>query len=76
METKAPKRLLTESDKSYIINNFKNFSAAKIAKILNKEHPLERPFTGPIIYSIVNTIRVEVTREIIKLKSNTNQKTV
>lgn len=61
---------LTEEDKTYIISNFKTLSASKIAKELTRKNYYPRTITGPIIYSIVNNIRIEIYKEIKKLKAN------
>lgn len=61
---------LSEEDKIYICNNFKNLSASKIAKDLNKKHIYSQPFTGTLIYNIVNSIRTEINKEIVRLKDN------
>lgn len=72
METKPPKKILTEDEKLFIINNFKDMSASKLAKELNGLKLYEHPFTGPIIYSIVNSIRIDLTKEIKRLRGSGN----
>lgn len=59
---------LVEEDKLYIMNNFRNMSASKIAKDLSRTEHYSKVITGPMIYSIVNVMRIDIHNEITKLK--------